>query len=224
MAGSLDTTRNWLCIGVSVGLLTGLGLHFLHWRRQQKFFAKSAAFSGACKRIENDSSLSSGSPDQNRTPTSPGHTSVDGSPLRAFAVRFLPGQELKSGLLEYVRERNLAAAVVVTCVGSLESATLRLAGATSDNCTTPDVKLTRNERFEIVSLVGTLSASHGCHLHCSLADAEGHVWGGHCVGDMVVHTTAEVVLADCQGLAFERHFDGSTGFKELAVLCGPVSQ
>jgi len=44
--------------------------------------------------------------------------------------------------------------------------------------------------FEITSLMGTLAA--GGHLHISLSDADGHVIGGHLVGDDVIHTTAEV--------------------------------
>lgn len=148
------------------------------------------------------------------------HTAVDGSPMRAYALRVPPGAELKLALMAFVAEHDLQAAAVVTCVGSLTGATLRLANADRDSGDNEVV--TRSERFEILSLVGTLSATHGCHLHCSLGDAAGAVFGGHCVGGMTVFTTAEVVLAECTGLAFERHFDERTGFKELCVLCGPA--
>lgn len=70
--------------------------------------------------------------------------------------------------------------------------------------------------FEIVSLVGTLSA--GGHLHISLSDKEGHVIGGHVVGDLIIHTTAEVVIGYCSGFTFSREYDSQTGFKELVVL------
>lgn len=70
--------------------------------------------------------------------------------------------------------------------------------------------------FEIVSLVGTFSAGGaGCHLHASLADAQGRVVGGHVVGGMEVFTTAEVVLGSCTDLAFRREHDPATGFAEL---------
>lgn len=72
-------------------------------------------------------------------------------------------------------------------------------------------------RHEIVSLVGTLSA--GGHLHVALSDAQGHVVGGHVLGDMVVFTTAEIVVGDCSELKFTRPFDPRTGFPELAVGC-----
>ena len=70
-------------------------------------------------------------------------------------------------------------------------------------------------RHEIVSLVGTLS--EGGHLHASLSDVKGGVVGGHVMGDMVVFTTAEIVIGECCQLEFTREMDDKTGFKELSV-------
>ena len=72
-----------------------------------------------------------------------------------------------------------------------------------------------NEKCEIVSLVGTLSA--GGHLHASLSDRNGKVVGGHVLGNMIVFTTAEVVIGDCEAIYFTREMDPKTGFKELIV-------
>ena len=44
---------------------------------------------------------------------------------------------------------------------------------------------TIDQHFEIVSLVGTLSHTGEHHLHMSLSDAEGHVIGGHVMGDLI---------------------------------------
>lgn len=73
-------------------------------------------------------------------------------------------------------------------------------------------------RFEIVSLVGTLSPD-GLHLHASLGDEVGTVCGGHLVR-ATVHTTAEVVVGVSNTLKFAREMDPATGFKEL-VVSGP---
>ena len=70
-------------------------------------------------------------------------------------------------------------------------------------------------RHEIVSLVGTL-AGNG-HLHASLSDKDGHVVGGHVMGNMKVFTTAEVVIGNCNMLSFSREIDGDTGYDELVV-------
>jgi len=75
-----------------------------------------------------------------------------------------------------------------------------------------------NERFEIVSLVGTLN--HGGHLHVCLADREGHTVGGHVLGDLEVFTTAEVMVGDAPDLSFTREMDPRTGFPELVVRPG----
>lgn len=69
--------------------------------------------------------------------------------------------------------------------------------------------------YEIVSLVGTVSA--GAHLHGSFSDAQGNVFGGHIVGDMFVYTTAEIILGECQGAVFTREYDENSGYQELAI-------
>eukprot|EP00904_Undaria_pinnatifida_P004572 jgi/Undpi1/14115/HiC_scaffold_9.g03766.m1 len=76
-------------------------------------------------------------------------------------------------------------------------------------CTGPD------DRFEVLSLVGTLSRD-GLHLHASLGDEEGTVSGGHLVR-AIIHTTAEIVVGEASALAFSRAMDPDTGFKELVV-------
>jgi predicted DNA-binding protein with PD1-like motif len=49
------------------------------------------------------------------------------SNLKVHAIRVKPNQDLKAELDNYVRKHNLKAAFVMTCVGSLTKATLRLA-------------------------------------------------------------------------------------------------
>lgn len=69
--------------------------------------------------------------------------------------------------------------------------------------------------FEIVSLVGTLSA--GGHLHGSFSDREGQVIGGHILGDAVIYTTAEVVIGNCSASKFTREHCVKSGYDELTV-------
>ncbi|XP_043962924.1 bifunctional protein GlmU-like [Gambusia affinis] len=136
-----------------------------------------------------------------------------GSVLRVHAVRFGPGQELLGSLQALVEERRLRAPFIITCVGSVTRATLRLANATATN--TNEV-LQLSGRYEIVSLVGTLNSD--AHLHISLADAQGATVGGHVLGGLEVFTTAEVVVGDAVDLRFSREPDPRTGFPELVVL------
>ncbi|KAL4239146.1 hypothetical protein ACF0H5_003848 [Mactra antiquata] len=70
--------------------------------------------------------------------------------------------------------------------------------------------------YEIVSLVGTLSCT-GFHLHGSFSDASGKVIGVHVVSDLIVYTTAEIVIGECTKLKFDRTYDEQSGYKELSI-------
>ena len=76
------------------------------------------------------------------------------------------------------------------------------------------------ERFvgkhEIVSLSGTLS-KNGTHLHMSVANSEGQIFGGHVVEGSIIYTTAEIVILEMSELVFEREFCPISGFNELLV-------
>ena len=54
-------------------------------------------------------------------------------PARCGAVRLRPGQELKAALVEVARASGMTACGVVTCVGSVTAARLRLANADWDH-------------------------------------------------------------------------------------------
>lgn len=56
-----------------------------------------------------------------------------GSNLQVYAVRFCPGQEILGSLQAFVEERRLQAPFIMTCVGSVTKATLRLANASATN-------------------------------------------------------------------------------------------
>lgn len=130
------------------------------------------------------------------------------SSARAHALRLNPGQDLRQQLQAYVEAHQLGAAAVVTCVGSLTRAHLRLANQEGGT--------TRTGHFEIVSLVGTLS-THGSHLHLAVADSTGQTIGGHLLDGCLIYTTAEIVLTELPELEFAREADPVTTWKELTI-------
>ncbi|XP_019371669.1 PREDICTED: uncharacterized protein LOC109296640 [Gavialis gangeticus] len=134
------------------------------------------------------------------------------SELSVYALRLGPGEEIVTSLLKFVEDKQLKAPFVMTCVGSITKATLRLANATASN-TNQIIHL--NKRFEIVSLVGTLNKVP--HLHICLSDEDGHTIGGHVLCDLEVFTTAEIAIGECKSLHFTREMDGRTGFPELII-------
>lgn len=55
-------------------------------------------------------------------------------------------------------------------------------------------------------------------MHISLSDKNGNCFGGHVFGEMIVFTTAEIVIGVCQDLVFDRPLDPDTGFDELKIF------
>ena len=135
------------------------------------------------------------------------------SPTRAYALRLRPGDDLRDGLLAFVAQQGIGAGAVLTCVGSLTVATLRLANQ--------DGPTEYRGHFEIVSLVGTLSATGGSHLHLAVADSTGRTLGGHLLAGCRVYTTAEIVLVALPELDFTRETDPTFGYQELLVRPAP---
>ena len=70
--------------------------------------------------------------------------------------------------------------------------------------------------LEIVSGTGTISKD-GCHIHVSVSDREGSVFGGHLKDGCPVALTAEIVIGIFDDVSYKRVPDGDTGFKELEV-------
>lgn len=52
------------------------------------------------------------------------------SNLKVYPMRLLPGVEIKSSLIEFVKKNKLKAAFVMSCCGSVQSAKLRFATPT----------------------------------------------------------------------------------------------
>ena len=128
--------------------------------------------------------------------------------MTVHAFRLSPGQDLKRELDAFARKQHLQAGFIITCVGSLQQMMIRPANQ-------PDA-LSRVEKFEIVSLVGTLS-QNGSHLHIALADSLGNTIGGHLLEGNLIYTTAEIVVGEAENLLFSRETDPVTTYKELKI-------
>jgi predicted DNA-binding protein with PD1-like motif len=126
---------------------------------------------------------------------------------KCYVKRLHPGEDLRKGILDMLRENaDLHAGVVASAVGSLTHAKLRLAGS--------EKFLDKEGPFEIVSATGTVGVD-GMHVHLAISDATGATWGGHLVDGCLVYTTVELVVVDVEGYRFKRTFDKATGYPEL---------
>ena len=132
--------------------------------------------------------------------------------MKTHARRLKPGTDLKRGLQEIVESEKIQGGVLLSCVGSLEKGVLRMAGAEPENESIKKIK----GPLEIVSAIGTLSQD-GMHIHLSVSDKDGGVYGGHMKEGCVIETTAEIVIGESENYTFHRRPDEDTGFKELEV-------
>ncbi len=128
--------------------------------------------------------------------------------MKLYTIRLHPHQDLKDELLAFTKTHAIKAGFIVTCVGSLKRAKLRLA----DEMRVEEFR----KGFEITSLVGTLSEK-GAHLHIALADHNGTTIGGHLMTGCEIHTTAEIVIGVDESVTYVRELDELTGFDELKV-------
>ena len=102
--------------------------------------------------------------------------------MEALPLRLSPDMDLRSALERAIATRLCRAAFVISGIGSLRHARLRLAGMAE-----PD---TFDGDLEILTLAGTVSPD-GSHLHMSVANREGRVFGGHVAHGCTVRTTAK---------------------------------
>lgn len=128
------------------------------------------------------------------------------SRVQLWTLRLTPGQDLRAQLEQFTKEQNIQSGFIITAVGSLQKASLRLANKTEATAW--------EDKFEIVSLVGTLS-QNGPHLHLAISDGTGKTIGGHLVSGCEIYTTAEIVIGVADGIVFTRENDAQTGYDEL---------
>ena len=127
---------------------------------------------------------------------------------KVYAFRLKPGEDLRNGIEVLVKEKNITAGWINTCVGSLTDYNIRFANQQEGSHA--------SGHFEIVSLSGTVSVN-GSHLHVSISDSTGKTIGGHLMDGCKIYTTAEIVIGSTSSYEFKREKDGTTSWEELQV-------
>jgi uncharacterized protein len=132
--------------------------------------------------------------------------------MHELPLRLLPGHDLRRELEAAVARDGGRAAFVLSGIGSLSEARIRLAGAAEAKRLQGDI--------EVLGLAGTIAAN-GSHLHAVFSTATGEVVGGHVGFGCIVRTTAEVLVVVLDDWHFEREADAATGYDELAIRRSP---
>jgi predicted DNA-binding protein with PD1-like motif len=132
--------------------------------------------------------------------------------MKTLPIRLTPAQDLRTALEAAVLAQNCRAAFVLSGIGSLSTAGIRLAGAKQPTRLTGEM--------EILTLSGTVAVDGdktASHMHMAISTAIGQVLGGHVAPGCIVRTTAEVLLALLPEWEFVREPDPATGYDELVV-------
>lgn len=127
---------------------------------------------------------------------------------KTHALRLKPNADLRKEIEAYVKQNNIQAGWINCGVGSLTQYNIRFANQ-------PD-GATGSGHFEIVSLIGTVSAN-GSHIHISVSDSTGKTIGGHLMENNIIYTTAEIVIQETNDYIFTREKDGTTPWEELQI-------
>jgi uncharacterized protein len=129
-------------------------------------------------------------------------------------LRLPPGVDLRRELERLVGAGDIGPGFVIAGIGSIGDAVIRFAQA--------EVETVMTGPHEVLALSGSL-ARNGAHLHASIANACGQVFGGHVCYGNTVRTTAELLLFETPGWDLSRAADVATGYQELMVspkTCG----
>lgn len=128
--------------------------------------------------------------------------------MRNYTFRLRSGQDLFDAIEAFVKEKRIEAGCVLSGVGSLTHAAIRLANR--------EFTSQYEGYFEIVSMTGTVSI-HGSHLHISVSDGDGKTVGGHFESGCKIYTTAEIVIAVFEDVIYKREFAEDSGYDELTI-------
>ena len=134
--------------------------------------------------------------------------------MKTYTFRLKPGQDLFDSIEAFVADKKIEAGCVLSAVGSLTYATLRLANREHYSV--------YEGHFEIVSITGTVAMS-GLHIHISISDGDGVTIGGHLVSGCKIYTTAEIILAVFDDVTYTRELlENDSGYEELVVRDKPL--
>ena len=129
--------------------------------------------------------------------------------MKELAFRLEKGADLKASIEQKCLDLGINTAVVLSGVGCVYEAKVRLAKAID--------YLESKQDYEIVSLTGTVS-NGSCHIHISLSDEKGNVIGGHLEKGCLINTTCELVLGILEEYDSIREFDEKTGYDEIKFI------
>lgn len=144
------------------------------------------------------------------------HESAEGSSNRKVAARLLPGTDIILGIIDICKKYGVEAGYIPVCFGSLQKATYLYLepkenvkiGAGYGDVHNMDGPV---EMLGATGVICKRDGAHELHMHATLCDSRGTVFGGHLVkGENPVLTTCDLIIAPIEGVDFVRRLDEET--------------
>lgn len=134
--------------------------------------------------------------------------------MQIHILRLGPGHDLRPALEAFVSDKGIRAGFILSAIGSLSGARLRLAGRETGTHLPGDL--------ELLTLAGTL-APDGCHLHASVSDATerspaGTSWRGAPSAPPQKSSSASRRTCSCRGCAIPPPATASLQEQWLAAM------
>ena len=131
------------------------------------------------------------------------------SNARFYTIRLVPGTDVVKELRTFVEKKGIQAAAIVSAVGSLSEANIRFADRSEGTL--------MKGKYEVIYFGGTLDAEKH-HLHLSIADEDGRMWGGHMMKEgSITRTTMEIVIMELTDVVYKREKCPISTYNELVV-------
>lgn len=137
--------------------------------------------------------------------------------MKTIATRLHDGQDLIEEIYRICSSNDIEAGVILSAVGSLKESKIRVPVIDGK------VQYIYPKNLEIDNLHGTVSVN-GSHLHISVSDIDGTVYGGHIKQGCTIRTTCELVIGVLDNTIFNREPDNLTGFDELVIHLQKVEE
>ncbi|WP_341301519.1 PPC domain-containing DNA-binding protein [Lysinibacillus sp. FSL H8-0500] len=146
-----------------------------------------------------------------------------GSFGKVISARLLMGTDIIEGIEALCAEQNIESATIVSCIGSFQKSSfvyLVPDDTSSIKVCFSDV-IEKEGPLEFIQGSGVVCKRDGAyetHFHGSMSDQWGNVSGGHFIKGGNIVITADIVLAEVQGIQHMRKFDEETGHVQFYPL------
>ena len=141
---------------------------------------------------------------------------------KIIPILLTPDKDIVINIKDTCRDNGIRAGTILTAVGSLQKATItHHASAKAKNHTMSLPKIVPGP-LQILSLAGIICEQDGgelhVHLHASVVDENGKVYGGHLVeGESPVLRRTEVVIGEIADLEMMERYNEVTGEVEFST-------